>query len=153
MVNVGGFFFCILVVINGHTSYHDGKYYETCEDCLLSEDTTLLPDGKTKGRYLFLYSKAFLCFYSNFLSIPTQTFGLQLCIFLWLLFHSTEYHSRVIGVGEVQKPSRMSQIFPRITFHEHRSDSVRLSELNKIHMFLYNQLFLFFFLCLRSVSR
>uniref|UniRef100_A0A3P9IPC1 Apolipoprotein M n=1 Tax=Oryzias latipes TaxID=8090 RepID=A0A3P9IPC1_ORYLA len=44
-------------VINGHTSYHDGKYYETCEDCLLSEDTTLLPDGKTKGRYLFLYTR------------------------------------------------------------------------------------------------
>ncbi|XP_061585013.1 uncharacterized protein LOC133450415 [Cololabis saira] len=44
-------------VINGHTSYHDGKYYETCSDCLLSEDTTLLPDGKSKGRYLFLYTR------------------------------------------------------------------------------------------------
>ncbi|KAF6729593.1 Saxitoxin and tetrodotoxin-binding protein 1 [Oryzias melastigma] len=44
-------------VINGHTSYHDGKYYETCEACLLSEDTTLLPDGKSKGRYLFLYTR------------------------------------------------------------------------------------------------
>uniref|UniRef100_UPI0037E75EFD saxitoxin and tetrodotoxin-binding protein 2-like n=1 Tax=Semicossyphus pulcher TaxID=241346 RepID=UPI0037E75EFD len=43
--------------INGHTSYHDGKYYETCSDCLLSEDTTLLPDGKSKGRYLFLFTK------------------------------------------------------------------------------------------------
>ncbi|KAF7661067.1 hypothetical protein LDENG_00268780 [Lucifuga dentata] len=43
--------------INGHTSYHDGKYYETCSDCLLSEDTTLLPDGKTKGRYLFLFTR------------------------------------------------------------------------------------------------
>ncbi|XP_034547979.1 uncharacterized protein LOC117818940 [Notolabrus celidotus] len=43
--------------INGHTSYHEGKYYETCSDCLLSEDTTLLPDGKTKGRYLFLFTK------------------------------------------------------------------------------------------------
>ncbi|XP_020506582.1 saxitoxin and tetrodotoxin-binding protein 2 [Labrus bergylta] len=43
--------------INGHTSYHDGKYYETCADCLLSEDTTLLPDGKSKGRYLFLFTK------------------------------------------------------------------------------------------------
>lgn len=51
------------VNINGHTSYHDGKYYETCPDCLLSEDTTLLPDGKSKGRYLFLYSEA-LCLYS-----------------------------------------------------------------------------------------
>lgn len=45
--------------INGHTSYHDGKYYETCSDCLLSEDTTLLPDGKSKGRYFFLFSKSF----------------------------------------------------------------------------------------------
>lgn len=45
------------VNINGHTSYHDGKFYETCSDCLLSEDTTLLPDGKSKGRYLFLFSK------------------------------------------------------------------------------------------------
>ncbi|XP_026199838.1 uncharacterized protein LOC113151175 [Anabas testudineus] len=43
--------------INGHTSYHDGKYYETCDDCLLSEDTTLLPDGKSKGRYLFLFTR------------------------------------------------------------------------------------------------
>ncbi|XP_024908838.1 uncharacterized protein LOC103398126 isoform X2 [Cynoglossus semilaevis] len=42
--------------INGHTSYHDGKYYETCADCLLSEDTTLLPDGKSKGRYFFLFN-------------------------------------------------------------------------------------------------
>ncbi|CAN9513313.1 unnamed protein product [Ophioblennius macclurei] len=44
-------------IINGHTSYHDGKYYETCSDCLLSEDTILLPDGKSKGRYLFLYTR------------------------------------------------------------------------------------------------
>ncbi|KAK0134243.1 Saxitoxin and tetrodotoxin-binding protein 2 [Merluccius polli] len=44
-------------IINGHTSYHDGKYYETCDDCLLSEDTTLLPDGETKGRYLFLFTR------------------------------------------------------------------------------------------------
>lgn len=51
---------CFTVNINGHTSYHDGKYYETCSECLLSEDTTLLPDGKSKGRYLFLFSKAFL---------------------------------------------------------------------------------------------
>lgn len=51
--------FYFTVNINGHTSYHDGKYYETCSDCLLSEDTTLLPDGKSKGRYLFLYSKPF----------------------------------------------------------------------------------------------
>ncbi|KAL6114335.1 uncharacterized protein ACO6RY_05124 [Pungitius sinensis] len=43
--------------INGHTSYHDGKYYETCSDCLLSEDTTLLPDGKSKGRYLYLFTR------------------------------------------------------------------------------------------------
>lgn len=43
--------------INGHTSYHEGKYYETCADCLLSEDTTLLPDGETKGRYLFLFTR------------------------------------------------------------------------------------------------
>ncbi|XP_056149325.1 uncharacterized protein LOC130123989 isoform X2 [Lampris incognitus] len=43
--------------INGHTSYHDGKYYETCSECLLSEDTTLLPDGQTKGRYLFLFTR------------------------------------------------------------------------------------------------
>uniref|UniRef100_G3P723 Apolipoprotein M n=1 Tax=Gasterosteus aculeatus aculeatus TaxID=481459 RepID=G3P723_GASAC len=43
--------------INGHTSYHDGKYYETCADCLLSEDTTLLPDGKSKGRYLYLFTR------------------------------------------------------------------------------------------------
>ncbi|CAK6970494.1 uncharacterized protein LOC128365140 [Scomber scombrus] len=43
--------------INGHTSYHDGKYYETCSNCLLSEDTTLLPDGKSKGRYLFLFTR------------------------------------------------------------------------------------------------
>ncbi|XP_038559938.1 uncharacterized protein LOC119891976 [Micropterus salmoides] len=43
--------------INGHTSYHDGKYYETCSDCLLSEDTTVLPDGKSKGRYLFLFTR------------------------------------------------------------------------------------------------
>ncbi|XP_037632913.1 uncharacterized protein LOC119492494 [Sebastes umbrosus] len=43
--------------IKGHTSYHDGKYYETCSDCLLSEDTTLLPDGKSKGRYLFLFTR------------------------------------------------------------------------------------------------
>lgn len=58
------------VNINGHTSYHDGKYYETCSDCLLSEDTTLLPDGKSKGRYLFLYSEA-LCLYS---AISSHTF-------------------------------------------------------------------------------
>ncbi|KAG7490335.1 hypothetical protein JOB18_033338 [Solea senegalensis] len=45
------------VNINGHTSYHDGKYYETCADCLLSEDTTLLPDGKSKGRYFFLFTR------------------------------------------------------------------------------------------------
>ncbi|XP_012716814.3 uncharacterized protein LOC105925488 isoform X1 [Fundulus heteroclitus] len=44
-------------IINGHTSYHDGKYYGTCSDCLLSEDTTLLPDGKSKGRYLFLFTR------------------------------------------------------------------------------------------------
>ncbi|XP_047447067.1 uncharacterized protein LOC125011782 [Mugil cephalus] len=44
-------------IINGHTSYHDGKYYETCSDCLLSEDTTLLPDGKSKGRYIFLFTR------------------------------------------------------------------------------------------------
>jgi len=44
--------------INGHTSYHEGKYYETCADCLLSEDTTLLPDGETKGRYLFLFTRS-----------------------------------------------------------------------------------------------
>ncbi|XP_034026001.1 uncharacterized protein LOC117510414 [Thalassophryne amazonica] len=43
--------------IHGHTSYHDGKHYETCTDCLLSEDTTLLPDGKSKGRYLFLFTR------------------------------------------------------------------------------------------------
>ncbi|XP_044053680.1 uncharacterized protein LOC122876876 isoform X1 [Siniperca chuatsi] len=43
--------------IKGHTSYHDGKYYETCSDCLLSEDTTFLPDGKSKGRYLFLFTR------------------------------------------------------------------------------------------------
>ncbi|CAI5637034.1 unnamed protein product [Oreochromis niloticus] len=43
--------------INGHTSYHDGKYYETCSNCLLSEDTTLLPDGKSKGRYFFLFTR------------------------------------------------------------------------------------------------
>ncbi|KAL3063101.1 hypothetical protein OYC64_002812 [Pagothenia borchgrevinki] len=43
--------------INGHTSYHDGKYYETCSDCLLSEDTTFLPDGKSKGRYFFLFTR------------------------------------------------------------------------------------------------
>ncbi|KAM9393979.1 saxitoxin and tetrodotoxin-binding protein 2-like [Pholidichthys leucotaenia] len=43
--------------INGHTSYHDGKYYETCSDCLLSEDTTLLPDGQSKGRYLYLFTR------------------------------------------------------------------------------------------------
>ncbi|XP_026176538.1 uncharacterized protein LOC113138387 [Mastacembelus armatus] len=43
--------------INGHTSYHDGKFYETCSDCLLSEDTTLLPDGESKGRYLFLFTR------------------------------------------------------------------------------------------------
>ncbi|KAG7278337.1 hypothetical protein CRUP_029942, partial [Coryphaenoides rupestris] len=52
--------------INGHTSYHDGKYYETCAECLLSEDTTLLPDGETKGRYLFLFST------------PTRTMAAQL---------------------------------------------------------------------------
>ncbi|XP_077457441.1 uncharacterized protein LOC144074742 [Stigmatopora argus] len=43
--------------INNHTSYHEGKYYATCADCLLSEDTTLLPDGKSKGRYLFLFTR------------------------------------------------------------------------------------------------
>ncbi|XP_077376661.1 uncharacterized protein LOC144018428 [Festucalex cinctus] len=43
--------------INNHTSYHEGKYYATCSDCLLSEDTTLLPDGKSKGRYLFLFTR------------------------------------------------------------------------------------------------
>lgn len=58
------------VIINGHTSYHDGKYYETCPDCLLSEDTTLLPDGKSKGRYLFLFSKALFLSFIVFLSVP-----------------------------------------------------------------------------------
>nr|XP_020449924.1 uncharacterized protein LOC109956854 [Monopterus albus] len=43
--------------IHGHTSYHDGKFYETCADCLLSEDTTLLPDGQSKGRYLYLFTR------------------------------------------------------------------------------------------------
>ncbi|XP_061906894.1 uncharacterized protein LOC133652307 [Entelurus aequoreus] len=43
--------------INNHTSYHEGKYYETCAECLLSEDTTLLPDGKSLGRYLFLFTR------------------------------------------------------------------------------------------------
>ncbi|XP_054630792.1 uncharacterized protein LOC129180386 [Dunckerocampus dactyliophorus] len=43
--------------INNHTSYHEGKYYETCADCLFSEDTTLLPDGKSLGRYLFLFTR------------------------------------------------------------------------------------------------
>ena len=57
------FTFYFKVNINGHTSYHDGKYYESCSNCLLSEDTTLLPDGKSKGRYLFLYSEA-PCLYS-----------------------------------------------------------------------------------------
>ncbi|KAF0033770.1 hypothetical protein F2P81_013836 [Scophthalmus maximus] len=47
----------LTVNIHGHTSYHDGKYYETCADCLLSEDTTLLPDGKSKGRYLYLFTR------------------------------------------------------------------------------------------------
>lgn len=51
---------CFTVNINGHTSYHEGKYYETCSTCLLSEDTTLLPGVKSKGRYLFLFSKASL---------------------------------------------------------------------------------------------
>ncbi len=63
------------VNINGHTSYHDGKYYETCADCLLSEDTTLLPDGKSKGRYLFLFSKFFL-----FLSLIS---GFSKMIIIW----------------------------------------------------------------------
>ncbi|XP_076015906.1 uncharacterized protein LOC143008164 [Genypterus blacodes] len=48
----------ITFTINGHTSYHDGKYYATCPDCLLSEDTTLLPDGKNKGRYMFLFTRS-----------------------------------------------------------------------------------------------
>lgn len=43
--------------IHGHTSYHDGQYYETCPDCLLSTDTTQLPDGESKGRYIFLYTR------------------------------------------------------------------------------------------------
>lgn len=43
--------------IHGHTSYHDGKYYETCPDCLLTIDTTLLPDGQSKGRYVFLFTR------------------------------------------------------------------------------------------------
>ncbi|XP_061842521.1 saxitoxin and tetrodotoxin-binding protein 2-like [Nerophis lumbriciformis] len=43
--------------IHNHTSYHEGKYYETCAECLLSEDTTLLPDGKSLGRYLFLFTR------------------------------------------------------------------------------------------------
>lgn len=44
--------------IQGHTSYHEGKYYETCADCLMSEDTTLLPESDKKGRYLFLFTKS-----------------------------------------------------------------------------------------------
>ncbi|CAG07884.1 unnamed protein product [Tetraodon nigroviridis] len=58
--------------INGHTSYHDGKYYETCSDCLLSEDTTLLPDGKSKGRYLFLYTRSGLLEPAHFETFKKQ---------------------------------------------------------------------------------
>ncbi|MEQ2235535.1 hypothetical protein ILYODFUR_003307 [Ilyodon furcidens] len=56
-VSISGITSHTTFIINGHTSYHDGKYYETCSDCLLSEDTTLLPDGKSKGRYLFLFTR------------------------------------------------------------------------------------------------
>ncbi|KAJ0019329.1 hypothetical protein NQD34_006898 [Periophthalmus magnuspinnatus] len=54
---ISGMTFHTTFNINGHTSYHEGKYYETCADCLLSEDTTLLPDGNSKGRYLFLFTR------------------------------------------------------------------------------------------------
>lgn len=55
--NISGITTHTTFVINGHTSYHEGKYYETCADCLLSEDTTLLPDGNSRGRYLFLFTR------------------------------------------------------------------------------------------------
>lgn len=57
-VSISGITSHTTFIINGHTSYHDGKYYETCSDCLLSEDTTLLPDGESKGRYLFLFTRS-----------------------------------------------------------------------------------------------
>ncbi|XP_061673223.1 uncharacterized protein LOC133499331 [Syngnathoides biaculeatus] len=57
-VTVSGMTSHFTFTINNHTSYHDGKYYATCPDCLLSEDTTLLPDGKSKGRYLFLFTRS-----------------------------------------------------------------------------------------------
>ncbi|XP_061624019.1 uncharacterized protein LOC133475331 [Phyllopteryx taeniolatus] len=57
-VTVSGMTSHFTFIINNHTSYHDGKYYSTCSECLLSEDTTLLPDGKSKGRYLFLFTRS-----------------------------------------------------------------------------------------------
>lgn len=95
------FWFLILDNINGHTSYHDGKYYETCDDCLLSEDTTLLPDGKSKGRYLFLFSM-FVVHLTPYLSSDATLDGIFkyysdiLLHFLscLLLFHTPSYPSR-----------------------------------------------------------
>ncbi|XP_053725681.1 uncharacterized protein LOC128761999 [Synchiropus splendidus] len=43
--------------INGHTSFHDWKYFETCPDCLMSEDTTMLPDDTAMGRYFYLFTR------------------------------------------------------------------------------------------------
>jgi len=43
--------------IMGETSNHEGRYYETCADCLLSDDTTLLPNGESKGRYLLMFTR------------------------------------------------------------------------------------------------
>ncbi|KAJ3604603.1 hypothetical protein NHX12_029343 [Muraenolepis orangiensis] len=72
--------------INGHTSYHDGKYYESCAECLLSEDTTLLPDGETKGRYLFLFTV--LLFFLHLLLLlhaPTRALKMYACVAVLLL--------------------------------------------------------------------
>ncbi|CAL1585768.1 unnamed protein product [Knipowitschia caucasica] len=43
---------------NGHTIYREGKFYETCADCLLSEDTICGPDGTSMGRFLFLFTRS-----------------------------------------------------------------------------------------------
>jgi len=56
-MSVSGSSYQTTLNIMGQTSTHEGRYYETCADCLLNEDTTLLPNGEIKERYLLLFTR------------------------------------------------------------------------------------------------
>jgi len=43
--------------IEGQETKHEGSFYETCADCMLSKSTTLTPDGQPGGNFLFLWTR------------------------------------------------------------------------------------------------